>query len=88
MTLDQDDITEAAKFLLKYLKSNDSLEAFIRNAVSYRDEYDLKEKLEEYLNPQVLMDDAFIWVDTPEGHSFWSELSDGVNTAWKQRETD
>lgn len=86
MTLNQDDLSEAAEFLLQYLKSIGALESFIHNAVGYGSKSELIRKLQNITDPYNIIDNSFIWMDTQEEHQYWMQIAEDIDSTWKRRE--
>ena len=64
------------KLLYKFLKEQGVFQRYITNACK-RNGCDItKKNIEEILQRCDGIGDAFIWLDTKEGHDFWSNLNE------------
>lgn len=59
------------KNLKAFLVENDCLEKFIHNHYTKN-----KNTIKEFGNPNLNIDNAFTWSNTPEGSNFWDDLND------------
>lgn len=57
--------------LVTFLRENDALQQFKANVIKQRGSLDY---LEDKKESPIIIDRAFRWRDTPEGHDFWRVL--------------
>ena len=56
---------------IQFLKDSNAFGNFIRNAIKQHPGFDLENFYNDTFCKSELIDNAFTWSNTPEGHDFW-----------------
>lgn len=64
------------RLLFNFLQKHNALQAYKTNFKQFHQRSLIRDE-------ELMINAAFVWIDTPEGHIYWSELHDKWKTYYK-----